>query len=55
MSTPVNANITAKDVQRCPVCGSDMIRNKTDNPHNIYVGQYTCCNQQCNVEATFRN
>ena len=46
---------TVTDKQICPVCGSDMKRDKTDNHHNKYVGNYTCQNQECTVSATFRN
>ena len=50
--TPTN---TITDTKKCPVCGSDMKRDKTDNHHNLYVGNYTCQNQQCTISATFRN
>lgn len=39
----------------CPVCGSDMKRDTTDNPHTDYVMHYTCCNQSCNISAEIRN
>lgn len=39
----------------CPVCGSDTKRDKTDNPHNMYVEKHTCKNNKCGVSVTFRN
>ena len=51
----ITPGITIVDTKRCPVCGSDMKRDKTDNPHDVYTGHYTCCNQKCTVNAIFRN
>lgn len=39
----------------CPVCGSDMKRDGTDNPHDRYTGHFTCQNGDCNVSITVRN
>lgn len=55
MNTLTTIEQTFKDTKSCPACGSDMKRNKTDNPHNVYVGVYTCCNQRCAIEAESRN
>ena len=55
MTTPTINEQTFKDTKKCPVCGSDMHRNRTDNPHNVYVGQYTCRNHECAIEVEFRN
>ena len=55
MNTPITNTQTFTNNKKCPVCGSDMRRNKTDNPHNDYVGQYTCCNHQCAIEVEIRS
>lgn len=39
----------------CPVCGSEMKRDKSDNVHDEYCGHYTCKNQQCTASVTIRN
>ena len=41
--------------RKCPVCGSDTKRNKTDNRHDVYKEEHTCTNQECAVSVTFRN
>ena len=41
--------------RKCPVCGSDTQRNKTDNPHNVYTEEHTCKNPECGISVTFRN
>lgn len=51
-STP---KMTIANYIKCPCCGSDMKRDKSDSPHNRYVGHYTCQNQQCTISATVRN
>lgn len=50
-----NVEHTITNNKKCPVCGSDMKRDKTDNIHNEYVGQYTCQNHECGISATIRN
>lgn len=55
MNTPTTMENTFKDTIVCPVCGSDMIRNRTDDPHNVYVASYTCYNHGCNIEIEVRN
>lgn len=52
MNTP---ETTVTNNKTCPVCGSDMKRDKADSPHDIYTGHYTCCNDKCGVNATIRN
>ena len=39
----------------CPVCGSDMRRDATDSPHDMYTGHYTCANHECNISTTIHN
>lgn len=39
----------------CPVCGSEMKRDKSDSPHDMYTGHFTCQNEDCNVSATMRS
>ena len=39
----------------CPCCGSDMRRNSTDSPHDLYTEHYTCMNQQCTASVTINN
>ena len=41
--------------KKCPVCGSDTVRNKTDNRHDLYKEEHTCKNAKCGVSVTFRN
>lgn len=43
--------ITITNNKECPVCGSDMTRDETDNPHDSSVQNYTC--QGCGISATF--
>ena len=50
-----NTPTVYRDTKPCPVCGSDMKRDKTDTIHDVYTGYYTCCNQQCTTNAVFRN
>lgn len=44
-----------RNTRPCPVCGSDMKRDKIDNIHDVYTEHFTCCNQRCTVSVTFRN
>lgn len=39
----------------CPVCGSEMKRDKTDNVHDKYTEHCTCVNHECGISKTFRN
>lgn len=39
----------------CPVCGSDMKRDASDSPHDLYTEHCTCTNQECGISATFHN
>ena len=39
----------------CPVCGSDMIRESSDSPHDIYIEHRVCTNIMCGVSKTFIN
>lgn len=39
----------------CPVCGSDMTRDKDDNPHDCYIEHRTCTNPDCGAQKTFYN
>lgn len=39
----------------CPVCGSEMTRDMSDNPHDIYCGHYNCKNKDCSISVTIRN
>lgn len=48
-------DITITNNRKCPVCGSDMTRDKSDNPHDVYTEHRTCCNPDCGVQATFHN
>lgn len=39
----------------CPCCGSDMRRESSDSPHDLYTGHYVCMNQQCTASVTIHN
>lgn len=52
-SVPTNETYAAKVI--CPCCASEMAKDTTDNPHNRYVGEFTCQNRDCNVHITVRN
>lgn len=41
--------------RQCPICGSDTVRNKDDNRHDLYKEEHTCKNPDCGVSVTFRN
>ena len=51
MNTPEIAN----NNKTCPVCGSDMKRDKSDNIHDEYCGNYICENEQCAGSGIVRN
>lgn len=55
MNNESNTLIIVNNNKICPVCGSEMKREKSDNPHNVYVGNYTCANQACAVSVVVRN
>lgn len=50
-----NVQHTITNAATCPVCGSDMKREKSDSPHDRYTGHFTCQNRNCNVSTTIRN
>ena len=50
-----NTPIIANNNKICPVCGSEMKRDKSDNVHDVYCGHYTCQNQQCTESVKIRN
>lgn len=39
----------------CPCCDSDMRRESSDSPHDLYTGHYVCQNQQCTASVTIHN
>lgn len=39
---------------RCPHCGSEMAKDMTDNPHDVYTGHFTCQNRECDANITVR-
>ena len=39
----------------CPCCGSDMRRESSDSPHDLYTEHYVCMNQQCTASVTIHN
>lgn len=48
-------NVTITNNKKCPVCGSDMTRDKTDSPHDLYTEHRTCRNPICGVSVTIHN
>ena len=48
-------DITITNNRPCPICGSDMKRDASDSPHDMYTEHRTCCNPDCGISATFRN
>ena len=38
--------------KNCPCCNSDMKRNSSDSPHDLYTEHYTCTNNQCAASVT---
>lgn len=54
-SRKAEATITFTNHKTCPVCGSDMRREKTDSPHDMYIEHRVCCNPNCGVSKTFYN
>lgn len=43
---------TFSNFVKCPHCTSDMRKDVTDNPHNHYIGHFTCQNRDCNAHIT---
>ena len=41
--------------KNCPCCNSDMKRNSSDSPHDLYTEHYTCTNNQCAASVTINN
>ncbi len=44
-----------KNVIICPMCGSEMKRDKSDSPHDLYTVKCTCTNHKCEYEDTICN
>ena len=36
----------------CPECGSEMMRDGMDDPHDERVQHFICCNSECRCETT---
>lgn len=43
---------TIKNAQICPMCGSEMERDRTDSPHDLYTEHCTCANHNCEYSMT---
>lgn len=41
-----------KNTQICPMCGSEMKRDKSDSPHDLYTENYTCQKRECENTMT---
>lgn len=51
----IEENATITNNRKCPVCGSDMERDGTDSPHDLYTEHRTCANINCGISHTFHN
>ncbi len=49
----MDALLTSGNLEKgiCPICGSDMSRDKTDNPHESAPKHMRCNNPNCGICA----